>query len=252
MRTLLAVSLLALGCSESHDGSREDAASALDATTPRDAFVPRDGPSPCGSPPRCLDTTCCTEEADPIVDAVCMASCPTGFELEELCDPAAECADFAAPCSRHDECALAITDCCGPCGLPSLDDFDAIRASRAADHMAFVCPDPGGTDCPDCVTFDNPSLGARCEAGRCQGYDVRRLPLSECASDAQCRVRTRDCCECGGATDRASLVAVRVGSDDYATLICDDLACPECAPAYPSSVEAFCAPDGHCDLRDVP
>lgn len=256
MRSLLLSVVLALGCSESHgavDAAGLDAA-GLDAS-PRDARVPQDAPRddcPPIGPPTCVDDECCSERAAAVLEPGCRYVCPAGFVVDAICDPAAHCVSFDSPCSRHDECALAFDDCCGPCGLPSLDDYDPILASRAADHFASVCPDPGGTGCPDCAIFANPSLGARCDAGRCVGYDVRQLPLSACTSDSDCRVRTRDCCECGGAIDRASLIAVRVSGGDYSALVCDDLACPECEPIYPSDVEAFCAADGHCDLRDVP
>lgn len=231
--------LFLLGCSQSHG--------TLDAS----ADAPR-GDCPAVMAPRCVDEVCCREEAGAVRRPDCSYECPAGFVVGAVCDPAAHCIDFAGPCTRNDECALAITDCCGPCGVPTLADFHPILASRAADHAAFVCPDPGGAHCADCAVLPHGHLGAVCEAGRCTGYDVRQLPLSACTTDADCRVRTRDCCECGGATDRGSLIAVRVGADEYAALVCDETSCPECLPTYPSNVEAYCAPDGHCDLRDVP
>jgi hypothetical protein len=239
-RPLLAALLLLSACSRSHGGG--------DGGEPFDASA-----CPPVEPPRCVDERCCAEEAPARRTADCGFRCPDGYVGEAICDPAAACEDFASPCARNEDCTLAITDCCGPCGEPSLTDYAAIAGSRAEDHFARVCPDPDALPCPGCAVLPNPSLGATCEAGRCVGYDVRALELSACTADDDCRVRTRDCCECGGATDPSALIAVRADARaDYAALVCDDLACPECVPVYPDTVEAFCAADGHCDVRPAP
>lgn len=67
------------------------------------------------------------------------------------------CADFASPCARHEQCTLAAADCCAPCGAPTLDDVDPILASRAADHRAFVCPNPDAFPCPGCPSTPAPN-----------------------------------------------------------------------------------------------
>lgn len=250
--------LVLASCGESHvaeDGGRGiDAAVQRDAGS-RDAVAARDAPlddCPPIGPPRCVDATCCRDEAAAVLQPGCRYECPSGFVVDFVCDPADECGDFASPCSRHDECTLAINDCCGPCGVPGLDDYDAILISRADDHRRSVCAEDDPVACPECATLVNPALGATCREGRCQEYDVRALPLSACAQDDECRLRVRDCCECGGDTSPFALIAVRVDSTgDYAGLVCDDLACPECEPTYPDTVEAYCAGDGHCAVRAV-
>lgn len=232
------VSILFFGCSASHtngDGAVADA--------------PRDDCPPIGAP-RCVDSTCCSEEAPAILQPGCSYVCPSGFVNDAICDPAASCGDFASPCARNADCTLAIDDCCGPCGLTTLDAVDPILASRAADHMRAVCPRPDDAICPGCASMDNPSLLALCREARCQELDVRQLPLSACTTDADCTLRTRDCCECGGGTGPSSLIAVRTDArGEYGTLVCDDLACPECEPVYPTDVEAYCETDGHCAVR---
>lgn len=245
-----------IGCSESHgsgdaavmdsggrDAAPHDARAALDA--------PRDDCPPIGAP-RCVDETCCGEEAAAVLEPGCHFVCPSGFVVADTCEPSASCS-FEGPCTTPSECTLAANDCCGPCGTPTLDDYDAILTSRAAAHQHAVCPAPDPA-CPDCVVMDDPNLGATCNAGRCEEYDVRQLPLSACTSDDACVLRTRDCCECGASTDPTNLVAIRGDARvEYASLLCDDLgACPPCEPIYPTDVEAYCADDGHCAIRAVP
>ena len=235
LAVLLSVAL-ALGCSESH---------GVDSGA-------GDGCAPV-TPPRCVMGACCDAEATP-VRVGCGFECPSGAVEDTVCEPAASCVDLSSPCTANSECSLAIDNCCGPCGRPTLDDYDAILSSRSVEHARRVCPDPGSVPCPGCASMDNPNLGAACEGGTCVGYDVRQRSLSSCTSDGDCRLRTRDCCECGGGTDFGSLIALRVdGETSYQTLACEpDSACPECAPIYPTEFEAFCADDGHCDVRAVP
>jgi hypothetical protein len=229
--------LAVVGCSESH---------AVDSGVGEDC-------PPIG-PPRCVDEACCITEAPAVAVPGCRFACPSGFTVDAICEPGASCLDLSSPCAENADCTLAIDDCCGTCGRPTLDDYDAILATRSAEHARMVCPDPGAVPCPGCASMDNPNLGAACESRVCVGYDVRQRSLSSCMSDGDCRLRTRDCCECGGATDLGSLIAIRLdGEPAYGALVCPpDASCPECAPIYPAEYEAFCAPDGQCDIRPVP
>lgn len=248
-RAWLVFTAFATACSASHTGG--DGATDMDAAPPLDA--PRDDCPPIAIP-RCVDSVCCAEEAPPIHLPGCAYVCPSGFVADWECEVGPTCADFASPCARHEQCALAAADCCAPCGAPTLDDVDPILASRAADHRAFVCPNPDAFPCPGCPSMPAPNLVAICEAARCAERDVRQLPLSECSADADCVLRTRDCCECGGATDLGSLIAVRADArSDYAALVCEPgSGCPECEPVYPTDIEAYCETDGHCAIRPAP
>jgi hypothetical protein len=250
-RAWLLLAALATACTASHSGV-DGAPIELDgAVPPLDA--PRDDCPPIGAP-RCVDTACCAEEAPAILRPGCDYVCPSGFIAEWECEAGPTCADFASPCARHDECTLAPDACCAPCGAPTLGDVDPILESRAGDHRDFVCPDPGAFPCPRCPSAPAPNLIATCDTGRCAEHDVRQLPLSECNADADCVLRTRDCCECGGAADFGSLIAVRADSrNDYAALVCEvDFGCPECEPVYPTDIEAYCETDGHCAVRFAP
>jgi hypothetical protein len=75
--------------------------------------------------------------------------------------------------------------------------------------------------------------------------------VSACTEDVDCRLRVTQCCECGGSTAPWDLVAVAASKEAlYVDLVCDaGQACDECLPQYPTDVEAFCASDGHCDVR---
>jgi len=149
------------------------------------------------------------------------------------------------------DCVLAGNSCCSPCGVPGLDAVDAVNRERVDEHRSEVCQAP--VPCPACPESVNPSLVTSCESGACAAHDVTELPLSSCTADAQCRLRARDCCECGAALDFGNLIAIAAGEEGpYAALVCDpEQACDACAPVYPTDVEAFCDADGHCATRPL-
>lgn len=152
-----------------------------------------------------------------------------------------------ALCGANSECVLAANTCCGVCGKPALTDVDAVNKTQLGAHRTDVCPKP--VPCPQCLTSTNPDLLATCDAGRCKALDVHTLPATACSRDDECRLRVTGCCECGGSTEPAQLIAVSNPSL-YVNLVCDpSQACPACAPVYPTSVEAYCAPDAHCAVR---
>ena len=257
--TFLALALVVAGCSSSHSGSEpgtDGGSSGSDAGGADAGGGATDGGgSMCGAidPGLCYGGPCCDDEVIAELDLeTCTGYCPEGYDWFGECepDPAAFCAPDFRSCDAHADCELAINACCWPCGEQELSDFDAINGDYAEEHRATVCDDPTPA-CPRCATFPNPALGATCGAGLCQGFDVRAMDLSACTTDADCRLRVTECCPCGGDTSPTSLIAVRTDAEaDYQALVCDDIACPECEPVYPTDmVEAFCADDGHCDVR---
>ncbi|MFO0555712.1 MAG: hypothetical protein U0271_45470 [Polyangiaceae bacterium] len=156
-----------------------------------------------------------------------------------------------ASCTLTSQCVLRANTCCGTCGEPTLADVDAVNSDKVDAHQQEVCPNP--VPCPDCISLVNPDLLATCTEGTCTAIDVRKDAVSACTADTDCRLRTQGCCECGGSTAEEDLIAVRVdAASDFAALACDpEVGCPACEPMYPTSVEAFCADDGHCDIRPV-
>jgi hypothetical protein len=147
------------------------------------------------------------------------------------------------------ECTLVSKTCCEICGKPSLGAIDAVNQKYAAAHHQSVCPTE--VSCAPCQEKQSPDLHVTCRAGACTPVDVRKEPATACTSDRDCRLRVTSCCECGGSTAREDLIAI-ADESAYADVVCDpQQACPACAPVYPTDVEARCASDGHCEVRDV-
>lgn len=159
--------------------------------------------------------------------------------------------DFFA-CERSSECSVVPQSCCGTCGAPSRGDALAISRASAAEYARGTCADDVG--CPACAAlFIDPTLVATCRAGTCELVDLQLHAASACTQDDDCKVRTPDCCECGGDTDPGRLIGINAGAERaYADLVCDpERACPECAPIYPREVAVECNSDGHCAARDA-
>jgi hypothetical protein len=155
-------------------------------------------------------------------------------------------------CVAPTDCVLVSTGCCPPCGVPSLDDYEAINEDYALERFEEMCPDP--IPCPACETEPNPELLATCIAGRCTGVDTGAEDFSACTDDDECVIRVPDCCECGADTSHHNLIALRY--DGWAVLrplVCDPMVdCPMCEPIYPVDAEPFCDEDGHCAVRIIP
>lgn len=239
------------GCTSSSRPCIECPEYRFDAAPPRDSGGRSDACGPV-DPGWCAGGPCCDDRVRATLDeTTCSGRCPVGYSHELECepDPAADCVPRWMLCEANADCVLATNTCCGPCGVPTLDHMDPINATYSDDHRESVCPDPGGP-CPDCATMPNNFIGATCDAGWCEEYDLRSMELTACTEDSDCRLRVTDCCECGGDVSPASLIAIRSDAEtDYAALVCDDTDCPGCAPVYPTEVEAYCADDGHCDVR---
>ena len=152
-------------------------------------------------------------------------------------------------CDLNSDCVLTPASCCAVCGAPRLGDVDAVNRERLDQHFADVCPNPG--PCPKCGVATNPELLATCDDSACRALDIREQEASACSTNADCRLRVTGCCECGGSTASSDLIAIRSDAESaYRALVCDpEQACAECAPVYPTDVEAYCATDGHCATR---
>lgn len=152
--------------------------------------------------------------------------------------------DFVS-CSVNSDCVLRPKSCCGSCGAATREDAIAINVKTASDYSTMVCENGG---CPACYMPQDPTLLAACRGGTCEVVDLLMHASSECQTEADCRVRTTDCCECGGAMDPEHLVAISTQGDAaFSQLVCDpDASCPECAPQYPPAQLA--CDNGHCKL----
>lgn len=147
-----------------------------------------------------------------------------------------------AACGRTSECVVVPESCCGTCGMATAGDAIAVAAAKANEHRTAACAGQGGGGCPLCAGQEDPTLLATCRSGECALVVLTTDPITECSASTDCRLRTSDCCECGGDTSVAGLIAVRADSEStYAEMACDDgQGCPECAPQYPAEASAQC------------
>lgn len=155
-----------------------------------------------------------------------------------------------ARCSGFGSCILAPAQCCDVCGAPTSTDVDAVRngAAPLAEHQAEVCDTPTPV-CPGCATSPNPALYPLCLAAQCVVFDVRSQPISMCASNADCALVTSACCDCA-----SPYISVRSDAQTaFRATVCDpNDTCTPCGAPPPANLEAFCATDGHCDVRTRP
>jgi hypothetical protein len=129
--------------------------------------------------------------------------------------------------------------------VPARGDVISLNVNALGAYTESVC----GVDygCPACAGQADPTLVATCTAGKCDVVDLTTSPLTACATDTACVVRTIACCECGGPMDQGSLIALNHDmAAQYAALVCDaNSSCPDCAPIYPPEALAVCD-SGRC------
>jgi len=221
-------------------------------------LVDRCAPAPeCDDcPPRVSDTCtdeCCFELGPPRCEDGSWV-CPSG-SLRGTCLPRPDCGspdagmpptpDFRS-CSGDDVCVVASESCCG-C-LESLEGALGLREDAVSAYYADRC---GDVLCAPCPEPPNPELVATCAAGVCEARDVGALEVTACESDAECVLRSRDCCECGGDITESGLIAIRRDAGAaYMDLVCGGVdGCAGCAPIYPEEFLAVCGDDGHCEVH---
>ncbi len=145
-------------------------------------------------------------------------------------------------CTTHGECTLTFRNCCASCGLTQEYDVLALRVDSPSPLPLGLCND----GCPDCVNTENLALQPACIDGQCQVIDL--TSYAACTTEADCHLRTKDCCECGGSTTPADLMSVNASfpsTPDW----CGDVACDACLPDYGTSALATCATDvGMCTV----
>ncbi|GMV17290.1 MAG: hypothetical protein HS104_23845 [Polyangiaceae bacterium] len=146
-------------------------------------------------------------------------------------------------CSKNADCIVIPKSCCGSCSGATRGDALAVNQAKAGEYRNGVCE---GKGCPACYMPTDPTLVATCSSGSCELVDLLEHASTACADVAECRVRTTACCECGGPTDDEHLIAVSAESQ-FSALVCDDQACPECAPQYPDKTLA--CQGGHCVIQ---
>jgi hypothetical protein len=142
-------------------------------------------------------------------------------------------------CGVNSDCVVRPQSCCGACGAATINDAAAINKDRLADYQAMICR---GQGCDACYMPNDPTIVANCRSGFCSLVFLLEEPLTACTIDAECRLRTRDCCECGGNIELDNLIALNEkGLLEYPPLVCDpNSGCQECLPPEPTSAVARC------------
>jgi len=150
--------------------------------------------------------------------------------------------DWSA-CDGPGQCVALEASCCGSCGTPDVSAFVGVNTKRVQDFHSQQCPNPvvcPAIACP--VAPPNPGIAARCVAGKCQAFDVTKVPeFSACGPDNACELRAGlGCCICGSAN--AGWVAVsKTGEQAIAAAECaPNTGCLECIPVPPPRTLASC------------
>lgn len=179
----------------------------------------------------------------PVVCGCVGLECQRLFPTIDACDRAyAGCyadAGVDRSCVEHADCELVSRRCCAPCQTPTHDELFAVRKGTTA---ASVCWGDPGEACRHCAGPANPSIYAACVEGTCQLLDVSAH--TSCQTSADCRISTKDCCECNGDFSDDGKIAVNGSfrAPDYCSA---DLSCPECASPSDPAETALCDLDRH-------
>jgi hypothetical protein len=184
-------------------------------------------------------------------------ACGGLFETADACDHAhREC--YAArglnrECATHADCLLQDRRCCPTCGggNPAAgDSLIATNITSPSPRDVGICEGDPQSGCDPCAPFEFVSAYPACIEGECRLLDV--TPNAACNVQDECRLSTKDCCECGGDFSASGLIAVSsYARRDY----CDpDEACPECEGGPPpENAQASCDMQlGLCRVGFIP
>lgn len=183
-----------------------------------------------------------------LVAAMIISSCGGKSDTDGTGGSGGSGGDTFSACTKNSDCIVVPASCCGSCGAATRGDAAAINREQVSSWQTHAC----GNDmvgCPACYMAPDRTLLATCRANTCTIVDLKTDAASACTQDSECRVRTHECCECGGTISPQELVGI---SDEtaYTSLVCDSgQSCAECAPLYPSEVTVQCA-SGHCTIND--
>jgi hypothetical protein len=142
-------------------------------------------------------------------------------------------------CARHSDCSLLPRTCCPGCGLPTADSYLALARGSLSPVEAMTCLGDPIAGCPECESGANPSVYAACIDARCSVVDV--TAFASCLIDTDCRLVSKDCCDCGGDFSEWGIMSV-----NYAYVRpqrCDGVGCDECVPTHPLNTFAICEAD---------
>jgi hypothetical protein len=174
----------------------------------------------------------------------CVGSdCDRVFASMEECDRAHD-GCYAARgllrhCAQHSDCSLVPRTCCPGCGLPTADSYLALGRDALSPVEAMTCLGDRGASCPECESGVNPSAYAACIDAQCSVVDV--TGFASCLINTDCRLVSKDCCDCGGDFSEWGVMSVNYS---YARPPgCDGVGCGGCIPSNPANVYAVCLKD---------
>lgn len=185
---------------------------------------------------------------EPIICGCTGADCNQLFETMEACDRSHdvcyERAGITRACTGHAECVLAPRNCCPGCGELRADRLLGLQVTSTSPREAGVCHDPSDV-CVDCEFSLSPTHYAACVDGSCSVVDVSEY--ASCEIDADCRLVSKDCCDCGGDFRHSGVMAVN--RSYVRPERCNGVGCDDCVPAAPSNTFAVCLTDrGICGV----
>jgi hypothetical protein len=182
------------------------------------------------------------------------SDCAALFATADACDHAHRACyaehGVSRACTTHADCVVQTRTCCASCS-PGSDPGSALMATSAdapALRDAGICAGDPQAGCDDCAPPELYSVYAACHEGECRLLDL--TPHASCQSAANCRLVTKDCCDCGGDFTSPGLAAANSNftRPDYcaATLLC-----AECAGTLPDNARPLCR-SGTCAVGLLP
>ena len=154
-------------------------------------------------------------------------------------------------CDGPGQCVAALKSCCASCSAPTVDQFAGVNAMFASDFHSLQCSTP--VACPNCAGIENPNIAARCVSGKCEAFDVRKVPeFSACDAQNTCQLRLGlGCCVCGAGGGASSQPWVAVSGSGEGALTqaecAPNTACADCLPVPPDNLLAACM-SGVCQV----
>lgn len=194
----------------------------------------------CTCPPGQVDCSgeCVAVDTDPEHCGGCGVTCPAG----EACVGGSCGEPDWNVCEANEDCQIVPATCCGACGAYTSYNVIAMHRDALAAYTEAACA--GVEGCPACAATQQPSITARCAAGRCEVVDLSEDDLTACTEATDCVLRTQACCECDAPSEYVAIGSA-MGSA-YAELVCvEGQGCLDCEHEYPASPVATCDA-GHC------
>jgi hypothetical protein len=164
------------------------------------------------------------------------SECGRIFATADECDRAfRECyaeRGIGRSCENHADCMVQTRLCCEPCS--TADDPQEILLATSSDsptlRAAGICLGDQTGGCDDCAPFQHHGVYASCVEGECRLLDVTEQ--AKCQTVDDCRLVTKDCCDCGGDFSGPGLLAVDASftGPEYCPA---DQTCPACVGGVP-------------------